>query len=88
MLGGKGRGHPFDAPVDYDQLLTDTRAQRQLGPSGMRNAAASLSRFVDAPFEVSPVRLGFPQTIPPGPNEIAVETIPADLDPPQVGIGR
>jgi hypothetical protein len=87
MLGGKGRGHPFDAPVDYDQLLTDTRAQRQLGPSGMRNAAAALSRFVDKPLEVSPVQLGFAHTIPPGPIAPALDKVPSDLDPPQVTVG-
>lgn len=88
MLGGKGRGHAFDAPVDYDQLLVNVKTQRQMGPSAIRIADASLSRFVEAPSERSPVKLGFPQTIPVGgPNAPSESTVPA-IDSPQVTIGR
>lgn len=88
MLGGKGRGHVFDAPVDYDQLLLDTKAQRQFGPSAIRIADSTLSRFIDAPLDTSPVRLGFPQTIPVGgPNAVNETAVPA-IDSPQVTIGR
>lgn len=88
MLGGKGRGHAFDAPVDYDTLLVNIKTQRQMGPSSIRIADASLSRFVEAPTETSPVKLGFPQTIPVGgPNAISETQVPA-IDSPQVTVGR
>ena len=86
-LGGAPR-EPYGLPVDHDALMLGIRTGRQLTPNAIRRNSSDLSRFVEAPLDVSPVALGSPQTIPVGGALPArVDSVPA-IETPGVKVGR